>query len=73
MGMKSAGCDQICIPEGEVATCVCDTGYTLNSDGKTCDSCKYLLSMGRDTRDILFRRKSNKHRHLKEEYTNYDG
>ena len=35
---KEGGCDQICIPLGELAECLCDTGFTLNDDNKTCNS-----------------------------------
>ena len=37
---KRGGCDQICIPLGDKATCHCDVGYTLNADKKTCDTSK---------------------------------
>ena len=34
------GCDQICTPRGETAMCHCDVGFTMNADGKTCDTSK---------------------------------
>lgn len=31
-----AGCEQVCIPDGDEAFCTCHQGFTLNDDQKTC-------------------------------------
>ncbi|XP_064615040.1 low-density lipoprotein receptor-related protein 4-like [Liolophura sinensis] len=36
--VKNGGCQHVCIPGVRDSKCVCNLGYTLNKDGKTCNS-----------------------------------
>ena len=35
----NGGCDQNCVNNNGGFSCTCNSGYTLNSNGKSCDGC----------------------------------